>query len=348
MGFFHFCKKTILLIMKVALIFGITGMDGGNLAEFLLNKDYIIHGVIRRSSSFNTGRIDHIYDKLNLHYGDVTDPISCDTVIHDVKPDEIYMLGAQSFVKCSFETPLYTTYVDACGILNILEAAKKHSPNAKIYNASSSEIFGKVEEIPQKETTQPHPRSPYGCAKLYAFWICKNYREAYNMFICNGILFNHEGETRGQTFVTKKITVGLSKISKGKQDVLKLGTIDSKRDWGYSKDYIQGMWLMLQQDKPNDYILSTGETHSIREFVEEAAKYVNMDIIWQGEGVNEKGIDSKTGKIIVEIDKKYFRPAEVDFLLGDSSFAKSVLGWEAKTKFKELVKIMMEYDLKNS
>lgn len=334
--------------MKKVLIFGITGMDGGNLSEFLLNKNYEVHGVIRRSSSFNTGRIDHIYDKLSLYYGDVTDPISCDSIIYKIKPDEIYMLAAQSFVKCSFETPLYTTQVDACGILNILEAAKKHCPKARIYNASSSEIFGKVEEIPQKETTQPHPRSPYGCAKLYALSLCKNYREAYNMFICNGILFNHEGETRGGVFVTKKITQGLSKISKGKQDVLKLGAIDSMRDWGHSKDYVQGMWLMLQQDNPDDYILATNETHSVREFVEEACKYIDVEIKWVGEGINEKGIDKKTGKIVIEIDEKYFRPSEVDFLQGCSDKAKNLLGWEAKTKFKDLVKIMMEYDLKNN
>ena len=333
--------------MKKALIFGITGMDGGNLAEFLLNKNYEVHGVIRRSSSFNTGRIDHIYDKIKLYYGDVTDSLSIDSIIYNVKPDEIYMLAAQSFVKCSFELPLYTGMVDALGILNCLEAAKKHSPNAKIYNAASSELYGEVQEIPQNENTKFYPKSPYGVAKLYSFWICKNYRESYNMFICNGILFNHEGETRGSTFVTKKITEGLSRISKGKQEVLKLGFIDAKRDWGYSKDYILGMWLMLQLEKSDDFVLSTNETHSVREFIEESCKYIDVEIEWIGNGINERGVDKKTGKVIIEIDEKYFRPNEVNLLLGDSTKAKNVLGWEAKTKFKELVKIMMEYDLKN-
>jgi len=332
---------------KKVLIFGITGMDGSNLAEFLLNKNYEVHGVIRRSSSFNTDRITHIYEKLNLYYGDVTDPSSVSSIISKVKPDEIYMLAAQSFVKCSFEIPYYTAQVDAVGILNVLQGCKDHSPNTKIYNASSSELFGLVQETPQTENTKFYPRSPYAVAKLYAYWICKNYREAYNMFICNGILFNHEGEHRGGTFVTKKITQGLSRISKGKQNVLTLGAIDSKRDWGYSKDYIEGMWKMLQHDTPDDYVLATNETHSVREFIEEACKYINIELKWEGEGVNEKGIDIKTGKVIIEIDEKYYRPTEVSFLLGDAKKAKDVLGWEPKVKFKELVKIMMEYDLKN-
>ncbi len=331
--------------MKKALLFGVTGMDGANLAEFLLNKNYDVHGVIRRSSSFNTNRIDHIYDKLTLYYGDVTDSLSCDSIIYNTKPDEIYMLAAQSFVKCSFEVPLYTAQVDACGILNIIEAAKKHCPNARIYNASTSELYGKVQEIPQNENTKFYPMSPYGCAKIYAYWICKNYRESYNMFISNGILFNHEGETRGGTFVTKKITRALVNIKNGKQDTLKLGAINSKRDWGYSKDYVEGMWLILQQDKPDDFVLATNETHSVKEFIEEAAKYINVEIEWQGEGLEEKGIDKKTGKVIVEVDKKYFRPSDVEFLLGDYSKAKNILGWEPKVRFKELVKIMMEYDL---
>jgi len=333
--------------MKKVLIFGITGMDGANLAEFLLNKgDYEIWGVIRRSSSFNTGRLTNFFDNINLVYGDVTDSLNVDSLIYDIKPDEVYMLAAQSHVKISFNLPLYTAQVDSLGILNILEGCRKHCPNTKIYNASTSELFGDVLEIPQTELTKFNPISPYGISKQFAFYICKNYRESYNMFICNGILFNHEGETRGSTFVTKKITEALVKIKNGEQEILKLGNVNAKRDWGYSKCYIEGMWLMLQQDTPDDYVLATGENHSIREFIEEAAPYVGMDIIWQGEGINEKGIDKNTGNIIIDVDLKYFRPSEVNELLGDYTKAKTILGWEPKVKFKEIVKIMMEHDIK--
>ena len=331
---------------KVALILGITGQSGSYLAELLLEKDYEVHGIIRRSSTFNTSRIDHIYNKLHLHYGDITDTLSIEHIIQKSNPDEIYNLAAQSHVQVSFELPEYTGQVDALGMLRLIETVKNFNPKIKIYQASTSELFGKVQEIPQKETTPFYPRSPYGVAKQYAFWIAKNYREAYNMFICNGILFNHESERRGSTFVTKKITEALVKIKNGEQSVLKLGNLNSKRDWGYAKDYVYGMWLMLQQDKPDDYILATNETHTIREFIEEAAPYVNMNIEWNGEGVNEKGIDKNTGKVIVEVDPKYFRPAEVDLLLGDPTKSKNELGWEPKVKFKELVKIMMEHDIK--
>lgn len=333
---------------KVALITGITGMDGSHLAELLLDKGYEVHGIIRRSSSFNTGRIDHIYDKLKLHYGDVTDTLSLEHIIQDIKPDEIYNLAAQSHVAVSFELPEYTGQVDALGVLRLLETVRRYSPHTKIYQASTSELFGKVHEIPQNENTTFHPRSPYGVAKLYAYWICKNYRESYNMFISNGILFNHEGERRGETFVTRKITKGLVNWMKTKKPI-HLGNLNSKRDWGYAKDYVYGMYLMLQQDKPDDFVLATGEAHSNREFVEEACKYINVDIEWQGEGENEIGVDKNTGDaIVVQVDPKYFRPAEVDILLGDPTKAKNILGWEPKTKFKELVKLMMEHDLGES
>lgn len=331
---------------KIGLILGITGQDGSYLAELLLEKDYEVHGIIRRSSTFNTSRIDHIYSQLHLHYGDITDTLSIEHIIQKSNPDEIYNLAAQSHVQVSFEIPEYTGQVDALGMLRLIETVKNFNPNIKIYQASTSELFGKVQEIPQKETTPFYPRSPYGVAKQYAFWIAKNYRESYNMFISNGILFNHESERRGSTFVTKKITEALVKIKNGEQNILKLGNLNSKRDWGYAKDYVYGMWLMLQQDKPDDYILATNETHTIREFIEEAAPYVDINIEWIGDGINEKGIDKNTGKIIVEVDKKYFRPAEVDILLGDPSKAKNILCWEPKVKFKELVKIMMEHDIK--
>jgi len=332
---------------KIAVLFGITGQDGSYLAELLLEKEYEVHGVIRRSSSFNTGRIDHIFDKLHLHYGDVTDSLCIDKIIGMVKPDEIYFLSAQSHVAVSFELPEYTGQVDAMGTLKVLEAMRKHCPKAKFYNACTSELFGKVQEIPQTEKTSFYPRSPYGVAKLYSFWIAKNYREAYNLFICNGILFNHESSRRKGTFVTKKITDALKKIKSdyvftGKFEPLRLGNLDARRDWGYAPDFVKGMYLMLQQNKPDDYVLATNETHSIREFVEEAAKYVDMEIEWIGEGLNEIGIDKKTNNIIIEIDEKYFRPAEVDLLIGDYSKAKEKLGWEPKIKFKELIKIMME------
>ena len=333
-------KKTVCLL-------GVTGQDGSYLAELLLEKGYEIHAMRRRSSSFNTQRIEHIYDKLNLYYGDITDISSIQQILTKSNPDEVYILSAQSHVGVSFHQPLYTGQVDALGVLNTLESCRQICPNAKIYNAASSELYGAALEIPQNEKTQFNPISPYAIAKQYAFSICKNYRESYNMFICNGILFNHESERRGSTFVTKKITEALVKIKNGKQETLKLGNLNSKRDWGHSKDYVYGMWLMLQHNKPDDYVLATGESHSIREFIEEAAKYVNMDIEWIGEGLNEKGIDKKTGNIIIEIDPIYFRPSEVDYLLGDSQKIKQILGWEPKVKFKELVKIMMEHDIKN-
>ncbi len=330
---------------KKALITGITGQDGSHLAELLLEKGYEVHGIIRRSSSFNTGRIDHIYPQLKLHYGDVTDTLSIEHVIQDIKPDELYNLAAQSHVAVSFELPEYTGQVDALGVLRILETVRRYSPHTKIYQASTSELFGKVQEVPQKETTPFHPRSPYGVAKLYAYWICKNYRDAYNLFISNGILFNHEGERRGETFVTRKITKGLVNWTKTKTPI-HLGNLNAKRDWGYAKDFVYGMYLMLQQDKPDDFVLATGEAHSNKEFVEEACKYVNIDILWRGEGVNEIGVDRNTNNtIVIQVDPKYFRPAEVDLLLGDPTKAKEILGWEAKTKFKDLVKLMMESDL---
>lgn len=339
--------------MKRALITGITGQDGSYLAELLLNKGYEVHGIIRRSSSFNTGRIDHIFDKLQLHYGDLTDSLSVDSIINKIKPDEIYNLAAQSHVQVSFEIPEYTGNVDALGTLKLIEAIRKHCPKAKIYNATTSELYGLVQETPQTEKTPFYPRSPYGVAKLYSFWICKNYREAHNLFISNGILFNHESERRGETFVTRKITLALSEIENSLENnqkitPLKLGNLDSKRDWGYAPDYVYGMWLMLQQDKPDDFVLATNETHSIREFIQEAIYHTNMRLIWTGEGVNEKGVDEITGQTIIEINPKYFRPAEVDLLLGDYTKAKTILGWEPKVKFEELVKIMMKHDLEKN
>lgn len=340
--------------MKKALITGITGQDGSYLAELLISKGYMVHGIIRRSSSFNTQRINHIHDnpRLRLHYGDLSDSLSLDSIVFNVKPDELYNLAAQSHVHVSFSVPEYTGQIDALGTLRLLEAVKKHSPNCKIYNATTSELFGLIQETPQKETTPFYPRSPYGVAKLYSYWICKNYRESYNMFISNGILFNHESERRGKTFVTRKITTTLSNIQKNIQNnkkfnVLKLGNLDSKRDWGYAPDYVEGMWMMLQQNEPDDFILATNETHSVREFIKETNKYTIFDIEWQGEGLNEKGIDKNTKKIIIEIDPRYFRPAEVDILIGDYSKAKKVLGWEPKIRFKELVEIIIKNDLKN-
>lgn len=333
--------------MKKALITGITGQDGSYLAELLLDKGYEVHGIIRRSSTFNTNRLDHIYSKLHLHYGDMTDTLSLEHIIQRVQPDEIYNLAAQSHVQVSFELPEYTGQVDALGVLRLLETVKNYAPHTKIYQASTSELFGEVEEVPQTEKTPFHPRSPYGIAKQYAFWIARNYREGYNLFISNGILFNHESERRGETFVTKKITKGLVNW-KNTGEPIKIGNFDAKRDWGYAKDFVYGMYLMLQQDKPDDFILSTGEYHSVREFIEESCKYINVDLEWRGCDINEIGIDKKTGKIVVEFDPKYLRPTEVQELLGDSTKAKTILGWEPKVKFKELVKIMMEDDLKNS
>ena len=339
--------------MKKALITGITGQDGSYLAELLLEKGYEVHGIIRRSSSFNTARIDHLYKdrhekgtKIFLHYGDLSDYGSISNIIHSIEPDETYNIGAQSHVRVSFDSPEYTSDIDALGVTRLLETIRHMKKPPKFYQASSSEMFGKAEEIPQKETTPFYPRSPYGCAKVYAYWITKNYRESYGLFAVNGILFNHESPRRGETFVTRKITRGLSRVKLGLDEKLYLGNLDAKRDWGYAKDYVEGMWRMLQHKEPDDFILATGETHTVREFVEETAKVLGMNIIWKGKLTKEKGIDKKTGKVVVEIDPLYFRPAEVDILLGDYSKAKKKLGWKPKVKFKELVKIMVEHDFK--
>ena len=341
--------------MKKALITGITGQDGSYLTELLLEKGYEVHGIIRRSSSINTWRINHLYNdseildnKLFLHYGDVTDTVSVTSLIKKIQPNEIYNLAAQSHVRVSFEIPEITANIDALGTLKILEAVRSLGmiDKVKIYQASTSELFGKVQETPQKETTPFYPRSPYGVAKLYAFWILKNYRESYGMFACNGILFNHEGERRGFNFVTRKISIGLSKIKLGMQDILELGNLDAKRDWGHAKEYVEAMWLMLQQKKPEDFVIATGETHTIREFVEACCKELEIDIEWQGKGVNEVGVDKNTRKTIVKINPRYFRPAEVEFLLGDPTKAKEKLNWEAKTKFNDLAKLMIKSDYK--
>ncbi len=334
-----------------ALITGITGQDGSYLAELLLEKGYEVHGIMRRASTFNTSRIDHLLKdrhttniKLFGDYGDLSDGSNINRILEKVQPNEIYHLGAQSHVKVSFEIPEYTGDVTGLGTLRILDAIRETKINTKFYQASSSEMFGKAQEIPQKETTPFYPRSPYGCAKVYAYWITKNYREAYNLFACNGILFNHESPRRGETFVTRKITRGMARIKLGSDEKLFLGNLDAKRDWGYAKDFVYGMWLMLQQDKPDDYVLATSETHTVREFAEETAKNLNIELVWEGSKINEKGIDKKTGKTIIEIDPNYFRPAEVDLLIGDYSKAKQKLNWEPKVKFAELVKIMAEAD----
>ena len=331
--------------MKKALITGITGQDGSYLAELLLSKGYEVHGIVRRSSLINTHRIDHIYEKITLHYGDLTDPVNIMGVIRLVEPNEIYNLGAQSHVKVSFEMPEYTANVDALGTLRILEAVRMlgMEKDVRIYQASTSELYGGVLGTPLSETTPFHPRSPYGVAKLYGYWIIKNYREAYGFHASSGILFNHESPRRGETFVTRKITQGLSKISVGLQKVLYLGNLNAKRDWGHAKDYVEAMWLMLQQDEPDDYVIATGEQYSVRDFVEEAAPYFGFKIEWMGEGEDEVGLDWNTKKSIIGINPRYFRPAEVDSLLGDATKAKEVLGWEPKTSFKELVEDMCIY-----
>ena len=331
--------------MKVALITGITGQDGSYLAELLLEKGYEVHGIVRRSSLINTHRIDHIYDDLHLHYGDLTDATNIIGVIKKVEPDEIYNLGAQSHVKVSFETPEYTGQVDALGTLRILEAVRLlgMEDKVRIYQASTSELYGLVQETPQSETTPFYPRSPYGVAKLYGYWIIKNYREAYGMYACSGILFNHESPRRGETFVTRKITRGLSRISVGLQDCLYLGNLNAMRDWGHAKDYVEAMWLMLQQDEPDDYVIATGEQYSVRDFVNAAAPYFGFKIEWMGEGLNEVGYDWNTKRPVIKVDPKYFRPAEVESLLGDATKAKEKLGWEPKTSFTELVEDMVLY-----
>lgn len=337
---------------KKALITGITGQDGSYLAELLLEKGYEVHGIVRRASTFNTKRIDHLYKdphvhgvKLFLHFGDLTDGSNIARLMEKIKPDEIYHLGAQSHVRVSFDIPEYTADVSGLGTLRMLDAIKDLKQKPKFYQASSSEMFGKIQENPQKETTPFYPRSPYGCAKVFAFWITKNYRESYGIFACNGILFNHESPRRGETFVTRKITRGIARILSGKDKCLYLGNLEAKRDWGYAKDYVEGMWRMLQQKEPDDYILATGETHSVRQFVEECTKLVGIDLNWKGKGLNEIGEDKKTGKVIVRIDPKYYRPTEVDVLLGDASKSRKKLGWKPKVKFKDLAKIMMEHDL---
>lgn len=331
--------------MKKALITGITGQDGSYLAELLLQKGYEVHGIVRRSSLINTHRIDHIFQNINLHYGDLTDSTNIVRVIQKVQPDEIYNLGAQSHVKVSFEMPEYTADVDGVGTLRILEAVRLlgMENHVRIYQASTSELYGLVQEVPQRETTPFYPRSPYGVAKLYGYWITKNYREAYGMYACTGILFNHESPRRGETFVTRKITRGLSSISTGQQDILYLGNLNAKRDWGHAKDFVEAMWLMLQQDEPDDYVIATGEQYSVKEFVEAAAPYFGFNIIWVNEGLNEVGLDKNTMKPIIKVDPKYFRPSEVETLLGDATKAKKQLGWEPKISFEQLVEDMCLY-----
>lgn len=345
--------------MKIALITGITGQDGSYLAEFLLEKGYEVHGLLRRSSTFNTGRIEHLYlnewvrdmkreRAVNLHYGDMTDSSSLVRIIQEVQPDEIYNLAAQSHVKVSFDVPEYTAEADAIGTLRLLEAVRilGFEKKCRIYQASTSELFGKVQEVPQSETTPFYPRSPYGVAKQYGFWITKNYRESYGMFAVNGILFNHESERRGETFVTRKITLAAARIAQGKQDKLYLGNLDARRDWGYAKDYVECMWLILQHPTPEDFVIATGEMHTVREFCTLAFGYAGIELRWEGSGVNERGIDVKTGRVLVEVDPKYFRPAEVEQLLGNPTKAKTLLGWNPrKTSFDELVRLMVMHDL---
>jgi GDPmannose 4,6-dehydratase len=345
--------------MKTALVTGINGQDGSYLAELLLEKGYTVHGIIRRSSTFNTERIEHLYidslikdihtkQRIKLHYGDMTDSTNLIRLIQQIKPDEIYNLAAQSHVKVSFELPEYTAETDGIGTLRLLEAIRicGLEQKTKIYQASTSELFGKVQEIPQTETTPFYPRSPYGVAKIYAFWITKNYRESYNIFAVNGILFNHESERRGETFVTRKITLAVSRIKHGFQEKLYLGNLNSLRDWGYAKDYVECMWLMLQQEKPEDYVIATGEQHSVREFCELAFAEAGIELEWKGENENEIGICKATGKLLIEVDSEYYRPSEVETLLGDPTKARTELGWNPrKTSFNELVKIMMKHDL---
>jgi GDPmannose 4,6-dehydratase len=353
--FVSFCVAEETASKKKALIFGITGQDGAYLTEFLLGKNYEVHGVKRRSSSPNTSRVDQFYEEVRnkeckffLHYGDLTDPTNVISLIQMIQPDEVYNLAAQSHVKVSFELPTYTADVDALGTLHILEAIRllNLTEKTKFYQASTSELYGLVQEIPQTEKTPFYPRSPYGVAKLYGYWITVNYREAYNIFACNGILFNHESPLRAETFVTRKITLAACRYKLGLQDVLYLGNMDAKRDWGFAKDYVEAMWLMLQQDKPNDFVIATGETHSVREFVELTYKELGIDIDWFGTGSEEYGVDKKSGKTIIKVDPRYYRPTEVDLLLGCSAKAKELLKWKPKTSFKELIKIMVEADLK--
>ena len=337
--------------MKKALITGITGQDGSYLTELLLEKGYEVHGMVRRSSSFNTGRIDHLYNdpeilnnRLFLHYGDLTDSSNLNRLLEKIHPDEIYNLGAQSHVKVSFEVPEYTAEVDGIGTLRFLDAIKEIGIGAKFYQASTSELFGKVLEIPQSETTPFYPRSPYAVAKLYGYWIIVNYREAYDLFACNGILFNHESPRRGETFVTRKITRAAACIKEGLQDNLLLGNLNAKRDWGYAPEYVEGMWRMLQQDHPDDYIMATGETHTVREFVDLSFRELGIELEWIGAAEDEKGVEKSSGKVLIEVNPDYYRPTEVDILIGDASKAEAKLGWKTKTSFKDLVKIMVKSD----
>ncbi len=339
--------------MKKALITGITGQDGSYLAELLLEKGYEVHGIIRRASTFNTQRIDHLYQDphetdraLKLHYGDLVDASNISRLVEKINPDEIYNLAAQSHVAVSFEQPEYTADVDGLGTLRLLDAIKDARVDTRFYQASTSELYGKAEEIPQDEDTPFHPRSPYAVAKLYAYWITQNYREAYDLFACNGILFNHESPRRGKRFVTRKITRAASKIKNGLQDKLYLGNLNAKRDWGFAPEYVEGMWQMLNHDGPDDYVLATGETHTVREFVEKAFSVVGIDLEWEGEGVDERGIDRSSGGILVEVDPKYFRPSEVDILVGNPEKAREELGWSHDTDFDDLVRIMVENDQK--
>lgn len=341
---------------KVALITGITGQDGSYLTDLLLKKNYVVHGIVRRTSTFNTDRIDEYLknepyleedNDLILHFGDLSDSSSINNIVENIKPDEVYNLGAQSHVQVSFSIPEYTCDIDAIGTLRILEAIKSYCPKAKFYQASSSEMYGKVIETPQNEQTPFYPRSPYGCAKVFSYFITKNYREGYNLFACNGILFNHESPKRGKTFVTRKITRAAARIKLGLQEKLYLGNLNSKRDWGHAKDYVEAMWLMLQQPKPDDFVIATGETHSVKEFVEKSFLNVGIEIVWKGKGILEKGFNKKNNKVLIEIDPKYFRPTEVDLLLGDPSKAKRVLDWKPRYKFNSLIKDMVNFDLKN-
>lgn len=340
--------------MRKALITGITGQDGSYLTELLLGKGYEVHGILRPASIFTTERIDHLYNdprikdkKLFLHWGDMTDSSNLNRILDKVQPDEIYNLAAQSHVKVSFDIPEYTAEVDAVGTLRFLDAIKELQLKTRFYQASTSELYGKVAEIPQSEKTPFYPRSPYAAAKLYAFWVTVNYREAYDLFACNGILFNHESPRRGKTFVTRKITQAAAKIKAGLLDTVYLGNLDAKRDWGFAPEYVESMWLILQQDKPDDYVVATGETHTVREFCEHAFGELGMTLKWEGKDENEKGICVETGKTVVKVDEKYYRPTEVEILIGDPAKAKRILGWEPKTKFKELVKIMARADYEN-
>lgn len=337
--------------MKRALITGITGQDGSYLAEILLEKDYEVHGIVRRSSSFNRARIEHLREdpaiqgkRLFLHYGDVTDTSNLNRILEKIEPDEVYNLAAQSHVKVSFEIPEYTAEVDAVGTLRFLDAIRESGVKTRFYQASTSELFGKAQAIPQNERTPFYPRSPYGVAKLYAYWIVVNYREAYGLYACNGILFNHESPRRGENFVTRKITLGVARVKMGLQKTLVIGNLDAKRDWGYAPEYCEGMWRILQQNEPGDFVLATGESHTVREFVEVAFHELGIEIEWNGEGPEEKGISKKDGKILVEIDPTYYRPTEVEFLVGDATRAREILGWQPRTKFHELVQIMVRAD----